>query len=102
MAQLDALLKPLTINKLTIRNRAMSTSHAPSYGKDGMPQQRYQLYHEEKAKGGIGPDAVGGASSVAPDSGAALWNQLDIGDDKVIPYLREFSDRVHRHGAKIF
>jgi 2,4-dienoyl-CoA reductase-like NADH-dependent reductase (Old Yellow Enzyme family)/thioredoxin reductase len=102
MASTDALFQPLTIRNCTIRNRVMSTSHAPSYGKDGMPQQRYQLYHEEKAKGGIGLTSVGGSSSVAPDSPAALWNQLDIGEDKVIPFLQEFSARVHRHGAKIF
>ncbi|WP_159716911.1 NADH:flavin oxidoreductase [Geminicoccus flavidas] len=102
MASTDALFQPLTIRRCTIRNRVMSTSHAPSYGKDGMPQLRYQLYHEEKAKGGIGLTSVGGSSSVAPDSPAALWNQLDIGEDKVIPFLQEFSERVHRHGAKIF
>ena len=102
MASTDALFQPLTIRNCTIRNRVMSTSHAPSYGKDGMPQLRYQLYHEEKAKGGLGLTSVGGSSSVAPDSPAALWNQLDIGDDKVIPFLQEFSARVHRHGAKIF
>lgn len=54
MAQYDALLKPLKIRHLTIRNRVMSTSHAPAYAKDAMPQERYQLYREEKAKGGIG------------------------------------------------
>ena len=45
IAHADALLKPLTIKGLTIRNRVMSTSHAPGYGRDGKPQERYQLYH---------------------------------------------------------
>lgn len=102
MASTDVLFQPLTIRSCTIRNRVMSTSHAPSYGKDGLPQQRYQLYHEEKAKGGIGLTSVGGSSSVAPDSPAALWNQLDLSGDRIIPYLQEFSARVQRHGAKIF
>ena len=31
IANADALLKPLTIKGLTIRNRVMSTSHAPGY-----------------------------------------------------------------------
>ena len=60
IANADALLKPFTIKGLTIRNRVMSTSHAPSYGKDGKPQERYQLYHEEKARGGIGLTMFGG------------------------------------------
>ncbi|MBO0664230.1 NADH:flavin oxidoreductase [Jiella sp. MQZ9-1] len=101
IANADALLKPLTIKGLTIRNRVMSTSHAPSYGKDGKPQERYQLYHEEKAKGGIGLTMFGGSSSVSVDSPAAPWNQISVADDSVVPFFREFSGRIHRHGAKL-
>ncbi|SHO64343.1 2,4-dienoyl-CoA reductase [Pseudoxanthobacter soli DSM 19599] len=101
IAGAEALLKPLTIKGLTIRNRVMSTSHAPGYGKDGKPQERYQLYHEEKAKGGIGLTMFGGSSSVAIDSPAAPWNQISVADDSVIPFFQEFSDRIHRHGAKL-
>jgi 2,4-dienoyl-CoA reductase-like NADH-dependent reductase (Old Yellow Enzyme family) len=50
MAEHDALLKPLTIKHLTIRNRVMSTAHAPGYPENGMPTERYQLYHAEKAR----------------------------------------------------
>lgn len=101
IADTQALLRPLTIRGLTIRNRVMSTSHAPGYGKDGKPQLRYQLYHEEKAKGGIGLTMFGGSSSVAIDSPATPWNQISVADDTVIPFFREFADRVHRHGAKL-
>ena len=97
----DALLRPLRIKNLTIRNRIMSTSHAPSYGSDGKPKERYQLYHEEKAKGGIGLTMFGGSSSVAPDSPAAPWNQISVADDSIIDHFKEFSDRVHRHGAAL-
>ena len=101
IAHADALLKPLTIKGLTIRNRVMSTSHAPSYGSDGKPKERYQLYHEEKAKGGIGLTMFGGSSSVAIDSPAAPWNQISVADDGVVPFFRSFSERIHRHGAKL-
>jgi len=97
----DALLKPLTIKHLTIRNRIMGSSHAPAYGKDGKPQERYQLYHEEKAKGGIGLAMFGGSSSVSIDSPASMWSQLSVADDSIIPYFKQFSARVHRHGAKL-
>ena len=97
----DALLKPLQIKSLTIRNRVMSTSHAPGYGSGGKPLERYQLYHEEKAKGGIGLTMFGGSSSVAPDSPATPWNQISVADDSIIPAFREFADRIHRHGAKL-
>ncbi len=101
IANADALLKPLTIKGLTIRNRVMSTSHAPGYGKDGKPQERYQLYHAEKAKGGIGLTMFGGSSSVAIDSPAAPWAQISVADDSVIPHFQRFAERVHAHGAKL-
>jgi len=101
MSPVEALLRPLKIKHLTIRNRVMSTSHAPSYGSDGKPKERYQLYHEEKAKGGIGLTMFGGSSSVALDSPAAPWNQISVADDSVIPFFQEFADRVHQHGAAL-
>ena len=55
----------------------MSTAHAPSYVEDGLPQLRYQLYHEEKAKGGLALTMFGGSSSVAPDSPSS-FGQIDI------------------------
>jgi 2,4-dienoyl-CoA reductase-like NADH-dependent reductase (Old Yellow Enzyme family) len=101
IANADALLKPLQLKGLVIRNRVMSTSHAPGYGKDGKPQERYQAYHEEKAKGGIGLTMFGGSSSVSLDSPATPWNQIAVTDDSIIPYFQSFADRVHRHGAKL-
>ncbi|QIE47169.1 FAD-dependent oxidoreductase [Pseudohalocynthiibacter aestuariivivens] len=96
----DPLLQPFQIGHLNLRNRIMSTSHAIGFGEDGMPAERYQLYHEEKAKGGIGLTMFGGSTNVSRDS-ANTFAQLNARDDGVIPYFREFADRVHRHGSAI-
>jgi 2,4-dienoyl-CoA reductase-like NADH-dependent reductase (Old Yellow Enzyme family) len=96
----DPLFQPLTIKHVTFRNRFMSTSHACGLEEGGMPKERYQRYHEEKAKGGIGLTMFGGSSNVAPDS-PSVFQQLYVGDDEVIPYLTQFSERVHKQGAAI-
>ena len=57
----DPLLQPLRIKKLTLKNRIMSTSHASGMEVDGMPVERYQRYHEDKAKGGIALTMFGGS-----------------------------------------
>ncbi len=101
MAAYDALLKPFRLKTLTLRNRIMSTAHAPGYPEDGMPTTRYQLYHEEKAKGGIGLTVFGGSSSVAPESPTS-FGQIDVSGDRVIPYLHSLAERVHRHGGHVF
>ena len=101
MGRTDALLEPLRLKHLVIRNRIMSTSHAPAYAEDGKPKERYQLYHEEKAKGGVGLTCFGGSSSVAPDSPATEWSQISVADETIIPYFQELAGRVHRHGAAL-
>jgi 2,4-dienoyl-CoA reductase-like NADH-dependent reductase (Old Yellow Enzyme family) len=100
MAEHDALLEPLSIKHLRIRNRIVSSAHAPVYPVDGMPAERYQAYHEEKAKGGIGLTIFGGSSTVSPDS-KAVFGQISVAGDRVIPYFQALAERVHRHGAAL-
>jgi 2,4-dienoyl-CoA reductase-like NADH-dependent reductase (Old Yellow Enzyme family) len=96
MASRDPLLQPFQLNKLRIKNRIVSTPHAPAYAEDGKPKLRYQLYHEEKAKGGIGMTMFGGSSFIAPDS-PSVFGQIDVSDDGIIPYFQQFSQRIHQH-----
>ncbi|MEZ4658694.1 MAG: hypothetical protein R2911_14080 [Caldilineaceae bacterium] len=96
----DPLLQPFTLKNVTFRNRIMSTSHSEGFSDQGMPKEPLQRYHEEKARGGIGLTMFGGSSNVAPDS-PNVFGQLNFGTDEVIPYLQNFSRRVHHHGAAI-
>ena len=96
----DPLLQPFRLKGLSLRNRIMSTSHAATIDEGGMPKERYQRYHEEKAKGGIALTMFGGSSNVAPDS-PNIFRQLNVGTDAIIPYLQQFSQSIHRHGAML-
>ena len=96
----DPLLQPFRIKGLTIRNRIYSTSHACGLGEDGFPQERYQAYHEEKARGGIGLTMFGGSSNVSIDS-PNVMPQLNMGTDAVLPHLQRFADRVHAQGSAL-
>jgi len=100
MADLNVLLTPFKIRHLTLRNRIISTSHAPAYAEEGMPKDRYQLYHEEKAKGGVAMTMFGGSSVISPECPAS-FGQLDFSTDRILPYLTEFSGRIKQHGAAI-
>lgn len=100
MASKDPLLQPFQLKHLTLRNRVMSTAHEPAYSEGGMPTERYRLYHEEKAKGGIALTVIGGSAIVAPDSPPAFGN-LHAYKDEIVPWFRALSDGVHAHGAAI-
>ena len=96
----DPLLQPFRLKHLELRNRIISTSHEPAYSEDSLPKLRYQLYHEEKAKGGIGMTMFGGSTLVDRDSPPAFGN-LYAGSDEIVPYFKQLAKRVHRHGAAV-
>ena len=98
MTSADPLLQPFQLKHLTLRNRIMSTAHEPAYAEDAKPKLRYQLYQEEKAKGGIALSMFGGSTNVAPDS-PPIFGQLYAGDDDIIPWFQQLADRMHVHGA---
>jgi N-methyl-L-proline demethylase len=96
----DPLLRPYRLRHLTLRNRIMSTAHEPAYSEDGLPKDRYRLYHVEKAKGGIALTMTAGSAVVAEDSPPAFGN-LHAYRDEIVPWLRRLADDCHEHGAAV-
>jgi N-methyl-L-proline demethylase len=96
----DPLMQPFRLKHLRLRNRFLSTAHEPAYTVDGMPKDRYRLYHAEKAKGGIALTMIGGSSVVAADSPQAFGNIL-LFKDEVVAWLKRLCDDVHDHGAAV-
>nr|WP_232545929.1 hypothetical protein [Streptomyces antimycoticus] len=97
---MDPLLQPFTIKSLSLRNRVVSTSHEPAFGEEGLPRDRYRMYHLEKARGGVGLTMIGGSAVVSPDSPPSFGNLL-LYRDEVVPWFRRLSDDVHAAGAAV-
>jgi len=100
MATNDPLLQPYSLKHLRLKNRIMSTAHEPAYSEDGLPKERYRVYHEEKARGGMALTFIGGSAIVAPDSPPAFGN-LHIYDEAIVPWFRELSEAVHVHDCAV-
>ncbi len=100
MALTDPLLEAYQLRDLTLRNRVVSTSHEPAYTEDGLPKDRYRLYHLEKARGGVGLTMIGGSAVISPDSPPAFGNML-LYKDEVVPWLARLADDVHEAGAAV-
>jgi len=96
----DPLLQPYQLKHLTLRNRIMSTAHEPNYHEDGMPKDRYRLYHVEKAKGGIALTMTAGSAIVSRDSAPAFGNLLAYSDE-IVPWLKRLADECHEHGTAV-
>jgi 2,4-dienoyl-CoA reductase-like NADH-dependent reductase (Old Yellow Enzyme family) len=98
MTSRDPLLQPFQLKHLNLKNRIISTSHEPFYSEDGLPKERYRLYHAEKAKGGMALTMIGGSSVIDRDSPQAFGN-LQVWKDEIVPLFRELADAVHEHGC---
>ncbi len=96
----DPLLQPYQLKHLTLRNRILSTAHEPAYTEDGMPKEKYRLYHSEKARGGIAMTMIGGSAVVSPDSPPGFGNIM-LYRDEVVRWMSELADDVHSHGAAV-
>ncbi len=96
----DPLLEPYRLKHLVLRNRIMSTAHEPAYSEDGLPKDRYRLYHLEKAKGGIALTMTAGSALVGEDSPAAFGN-LHAYRDEIVPWLKRLTDDCHEQGAAV-
>ena len=96
----DPLLQPYRLKHLTFKNRLMSTAHEPAYSEDGLPTERYRLYHAETAKGGIALPMTAGSANVSRDSPAAFVN-LPAYRDEILPMKNELADASHEHDCKV-
>lgn len=94
----DPLLQTFRLKHLTLRNRIFSSSHEPAYAEAGMPTDRYRLYHEEKAKGGVAMTMTAGSAVVAEDSPPSFGN-LHAYDDRIVPWIKRLTEGIHEHGA---
>ncbi len=96
----DPLLKPFKLKNLEIKNRLMTSAHEPSYAENGLPTERYKLYHLERAKGGVGLTMTAGSAIVSPDSPPTFGN-LHAYKDEIIPWLKKLTDECHNYGSKV-
>jgi len=96
----DPLLQPYQLKHLTLRNRIMTTSHEPAYGEDGMPKDRYRLYHLERARAGVAMVMTAGSASVSRDSPPVFSNLL-VWKDEVVPWMKRLTDDCHEAGAAV-
>ncbi len=96
----DPLLQPYQLKHLTLRNRIMTTSHEPAYPEDGMPKDRYRLYHLERAKAGVALTMTAGSAAVSKDS-PPVFNNILAYKDEVVGWMKKLTDDCHSEGAAV-
>lgn len=94
------LFTPGRIGTMQVRNRIVLAGMDTGYGdEEGRSTPQLIAFHEECAKGGVGLIIVGNGN-VSPE-GKRLKRTIRIYDDSFIPGLRQLTDSVKKHGAKV-
>ncbi|MDP7254392.1 MAG: FAD-dependent oxidoreductase [Planctomycetota bacterium] len=93
------LFSPFTFHGVTLKNRIGISGHfAGWWVTDGLPNEDFAAYIEERAKGGIGFFMIGATATVL--EGGPDWF-LNL-DDRIIPSYRMCAEAGQRHGTKVF
>lgn len=95
------IFEPLTIRRMTMKNRIMMTPMGTNYGEDSGEMSFLHInYYEQRAKGGTGLIMVENASVDSPE-GSNGTTQLRIDHDNFIPRLFKLTETIHKYGACI-
>ncbi|MBP0047475.1 FAD-dependent oxidoreductase [Marinobacterium sp. AK62] len=101
MAAFQHLFIPGKIGSMELKNRILMAPMGSNYAEqDGTCGERIQAFYEARAKGGAGMLTMG-VCSIAYPAGTAEPFQVGVSSDDFIPGLKQLTDRVHRHGARI-
>jgi 2,4-dienoyl-CoA reductase-like NADH-dependent reductase (Old Yellow Enzyme family) len=104
--QFKYLLSPLKIGPITVRNRAMISSHYTGFTQDAeypddpsFTSERYANYVGERAKGGVGLIVLG-QYAVHPTTRWEVGPGAVAYDEGAIPGMKLAIDACHKHGTK--
>ncbi len=94
------LFSPITIGNVTIPNRVFTPPYATNLVETEEKGwwRRMARFHEERAKGGVGLIVM---SDIVSHPTSQMYRTTTL-DERHLPFLRELTDRIHQHGAKIF
>src|SRR5579871_6155042 len=100
MTDYPALLSPVAIGALTVRNRIVSTSHQTTLVHDHLPTDDLIAYHEARAAGGVGAIFIE-ATAVHP-TGLLTAHTLGGFLPEIVTGYRRLVDAAGEHDTRVF
>jgi 2,4-dienoyl-CoA reductase-like NADH-dependent reductase (Old Yellow Enzyme family) len=94
-----ALMAPIALGPVTLRNRVVSTSHQTSLVHDHLPTDDLVAYHAARAEGGAG--AIFLEATATDPTGLLTAHTIGGFLPEVVPAYRRLADAVHAHGTKL-
>lgn len=92
------LFSPITVNRMTLKNRIVMTAMHLGYTPEGEVTDRLVDFYEARARGGVGLIIVGGCPV---DEYGGMRSMIALDEDRFIPGLKRLTDAVKGSGARI-
>ena len=89
------LFSPITINKMTAKNRIVMTAMHLGYTPDGEVTEQLAAFYARRAKGGVGLIMVGGCPI---DEFSGMSSMIGLNHDRFIPGLQKLTRAVQAGG----
>lgn len=100
MGQFELLFSPMKIKGVSLRNRIVLPPMNTNFAEvDGSVSERFKKYYVERGKGGAGLLIV--SSAYIDPAAKKRVGALLLHEDRFIPKLKEFTDAIHKTGAKV-
>ncbi|MDL2217203.1 FAD-dependent oxidoreductase [Christensenellaceae bacterium OttesenSCG-928-M15] len=101
MTKFEHLFSPLTVGKVTFKNRLFSAPMGSKYlSPEGYFTRETIEVYETLAKGGLGMVCIG-ESLVDSETGNNHGGVVKLNDNETIPGLYRCTDAIHRYGALV-
>ena len=95
------IFEPLTVKRMTIRNRIAMTPMGTNYGEtSGEMSNRHMNYYSLRAKGGVGLIILENANVEYP-VGSNGTSQIRIDHDSFMPRYYQLVENLHKSGATV-
>lgn len=95
----EKLLSPLTVGKITLKNRVLMGSMHTGYEELPGGAERLAHFYAERARGGVALIVTGG---IAPNHAGRVFDLgADLVDESQLPYHQTITDAVHQAGGRI-
>jgi 2,4-dienoyl-CoA reductase-like NADH-dependent reductase (Old Yellow Enzyme family) len=98
------LFSPTAIKGVELRNRVAISAHFGGWWVDneGLPNDAFRAYVEERAKGLVGLFIIGSTTPTYDGNPPGYPGWIFNVDERIIPRYRMVVEAGHRHGCKVF
>ncbi len=101
MPELEHVFSPVKVAGLELANRILMPAMHLNMAPDGFMSDGLIDFYEERAKAGPGPGLMILGGCYTERRGMGTPSMVAIDDDKYIPGLQRFTERIHKHSQPV-